>query len=153
MVVHTIHGAPFVIGNDLRSKIYFLYERLLGFLTQRVICVGEVARQEVMAWKVLADEKLTTIYSGIDFSSYVPRQTVLEMKQKLGLQEAWPIVGCIGRLTEQKAQQYLVEAIALLKPVSIRKSNCCSSGEGELRPSFRKTNPELGHSSQCMPAR
>lgn len=150
MVVHTIHGAPFVIGNDLRSKVYFLYERLLGYLTQRVICVGEVLRQEVMAWKVLPAEKLTTIYSGIDFSSCVPRQTVVEMKQKLGLEEAWPIVGCVGRLTEQKAQQYLVEAIALLKP-KYPEIKLMLVGDGELRPLLEKRIQELGHSSNvCL---
>jgi glycosyltransferase involved in cell wall biosynthesis len=116
VIVHTIHGVPFRInGNDFKSRFYIVYERFLGLITHSLVCVGEVLRQEISAWKIAPAEKLTTIYSGIEFACCTPRHTADETKQKLGLETAWPIVGCVGRLSEQKAQEYLVEAMALLR--------------------------------------
>jgi glycosyltransferase involved in cell wall biosynthesis len=132
IVVHTIHGAPFVLGKDLRSRIYFFYERFIGHLTRRVVCVGEVLRREVAGWHVLPEHKLKTIYSGLELSAYATQCTADEMKQKLGTDRAWPIIGCIGRLSEQKAQSDLVEAIALVKP-KYPEIKLLLVGDGELR--------------------
>jgi glycosyltransferase involved in cell wall biosynthesis len=141
-IVHTIHGAPFVLGNDLRSRIYFFYERFIGYLTCRVVCVGEVLRREVAGWKVLPEHKLTTIYSGIELSAYAPQCSADAMKQKLRADRAWPIVGCIGRLSEQKAQSDLVEAIALLKP-KYPEILLLLAGDGELRSQLEQQISKL----------
>jgi glycosyltransferase involved in cell wall biosynthesis len=133
VIIHTIHGVPFVIGDDLRSRIYRSYERLVGYVTKKVVCVGEVLKQEVLDWKVRLDQKLVTIYSGIEFSSYVPRRPAAEIKQELGIQECWPIIGSVGRLTECKAQHYLLEAVALLT-TKYPHLKLLFVGEGELRP-------------------
>lgn len=146
VIVHTIHGVPFVISNDLRSKVYFFYERLAGYITRRVVCVGEVLRQEVMSWKVLLDKQLITIYSGIEFSSYVPRRSALEMKKDLGLEGCWPIIGSVGRLTECKAQKYLIEAAGRLT-TEYPHLRLLFVGEGELRPFLEQRIRELGLSN------
>jgi glycosyltransferase involved in cell wall biosynthesis len=142
VIIHTIHGVPFQIGDNLHSRSYIALERLLGHLTNRMVCVGEVLRQEVSAWKMAPDEKLVTIYSGIDFSSYAPTHTPPETKRKLEMEGYWPIVGCIGRLSEQKAQDYLVEAVALLK-CKYRRIHLLLVGEGSLRSRLEKQIADL----------
>lgn len=137
VIIHTLHGVPFKIERDFKSKFYIGYERFLGFITHCFVCVGDVLRQEISAWKIAPDEKLTTIYSGIDFSAYMPRHTTLETKEKLGLEEGWPIVGCVGRLSEQKAQNYLIEAVALLTE-KYPQIKLLLIGEGGLRSSLEK---------------
>lgn len=146
MIIHTLHGVPFRINGDFKSRFYIVYERTLGLITRCFVCVGEVLRQEISAWKIAPEKKLTTIYSGIDFSSYVPRHTAFETKQKLGAERAWPIVGCIGRLSEQKAQNYLVEAVALLMD-KFPQIKLLLVGEGELRSVLEKQIQDLGLSS------
>jgi glycosyltransferase involved in cell wall biosynthesis len=146
VIIHTVHGVPFEINGDMRSRIYIVLERLVGRVTDRLVCVGEVLRQEVSFWKIVPNEKLITIYSGIDFSLYDPKRTAGEIKGELGLESSWPIVGSVGRLSEQKAQYYLIEAIALLKP-TYPKIKLLLVGEGELRPHLEKRIQELDLSS------
>ncbi|HEX2228739.1 MAG TPA: glycosyltransferase family 4 protein [Candidatus Binatia bacterium] len=115
VVIHTLHGVPYKINGDLKSRFYVIFEWLLGALTHCFVCVGEVLRQEISAWRIAPGEKLTTIHSGIDFSAYVPRRAAPQVKEELEVGAAWPIVGSIGRLSEQKAQHFLIEAVASLK--------------------------------------
>jgi glycosyltransferase involved in cell wall biosynthesis len=148
-IIHTFHSVPFEINGNLKSKFYIVLERLVGSFTHTLACVGEVLRQQIAAWKIAPDEKLVTIYSGIDFARYVPAYPPREMKQQLGLEEAWPIVGCIGRLCEQKAQQYLVESIAFLRE-HYPQIRLLLVGEGELRSLLEQRIQELGLSSQVF---
>lgn len=150
VIIHTLHGVPFRINGDFKSRFYIIYERLLGLITRCFVCVGEVLRQEISAWKIAPEKKLTTIYSGIDFSSYAPQQPAFETKQTLGAESAWPIVGCIGRLSEQKAQHYLVEAVALLTQ-KYPHIKLLLVGEGGLRCFLEKQIQDLGLSSNvCL---
>jgi glycosyltransferase involved in cell wall biosynthesis len=131
-IVHTIHGVPFEMNGNYKSRCYINAERLMGMVTHCVICVGDVLRQEVASWKMVPREKLCTIYSGIDLGEYAPQLSAAQMKQELKLENAWPIVGCIGRLSEQKAQHYLVDAIAHLT-AKYPRIKLILVGEGELR--------------------
>lgn len=115
VVVHTIHGVPFEIDGRPRARAYLAYERLLAPVTRRVVCVGEILRQEVAAWGVIPPAKLTTVYSGIDFDAYAPATPAAEVKRRLGLAAARPVVGTVGRLTACKAQADLVDAFARLR--------------------------------------
>ncbi len=146
VIIHTLHGVPFRITGDFKSRFYIAYERLLGLITHCFICVGEVLRQEIAAWKIAPKQKLVTVYSGIDFSAYGPQRTPLETKHALGLESAWPIVGCIGRLSEQKAQHYLLEAVAL-SGSKYPRIKLVLVGEGELRPVLEERIRELRLSS------
>ena len=148
-IIHTFHSVPFEMNGDLKSKCYIALERLIGSFTDSLACVGEVLRQQIAAWKIAPEEKLVTIYSGIDFACYVPTYPPREMKQQLGLEEAWPIVGCIGRLCEQKAQQYLVESIAFLRE-RYPQIRLLLVGEGGLKPLLEQRIQELGLSSQVF---
>jgi glycosyltransferase involved in cell wall biosynthesis len=146
LIVHTLHGVPFRITDDFKSRFYIVYERTLGLITDCFVCVGEVLRQEISAWKIAPERKLITIYSGIEFPSYAPKKSVLVTKQSLGVERAGPIIGCIGRLSEQKAQEYLVEAVALLAP-KYPAIKLLLVGEGGLRPQLEKQIVELGVSA------
>jgi len=114
IVVHTFHGVPFRMQRDTRTFAYSAVERLAALVTHRVVCVGEAFRQELAGWGVAPPHKLVTIYSGIDFSSCRPRRPAAELKRDLGLERAWPVIGSVGRLTQQKAQYDLIDAVALL---------------------------------------
>jgi len=146
VIVHTFHSIPFEMNGNLRSRLYIATERFVSSVTHRAACVGEAFRQEFLDWKIVPAEKLITIYSGIDFSSYVAKRPVLDVKRHLGVEGAWPILGCIGRLSEQKAQQYLVEAVALLidKYPHIK---LLLVGEGNLRSRLERQIEDLGLSS------
>jgi glycosyltransferase involved in cell wall biosynthesis len=132
-IVHTFHSVPFEMNGQLGAKVYIALERLVGLFTHDLACVGDVLRQQIAAWQIAPEKKLVTIHSGIDFACYVPQFTPIEMKRRLGVEGAWPIVGSIGRLCEQKAQNYLVESIVLLRE-QYPNAHLLLVGEGDLRP-------------------
>lgn len=115
VIIHTFHGVLLEMDGSLASRLYIAVERLVGRITHCFICVGEIVRQEILTWQLAPDDRFVTIYSGIEFSTYVPKRTVVETKRELGIEEAWPIVGSIGHLVEAKAQHYLIEATARLR--------------------------------------
>ena len=143
VIVHTFHSIPFEMNGNLRSRLYIAVEQLVGSVTHRAACVGEAFRQEFLHWQIVPPEKLITIYSGIDFSSYVARRPVIDVKRQLGLEDACPILGCIGRLSEQKAQHYLIEAVALLKDKH-PQIKLLLVGEGNLRSRLERQVQNLG---------
>jgi glycosyltransferase involved in cell wall biosynthesis len=148
-IVHTFHSVPFEMNGNLGSQFYIVLERLTGRVTHRLACVGDVLRQQLAAWQVAPAEKLVTIYSGIEFTRYVAEHTPTEMKHQLGLEDAWPIVGSIGRLCDQKAQHYLVEAVALLQ-AQYPRLRLVLVGEGGLRPFLERRIRELGLSPHVL---
>ncbi len=148
-IVHTIHGVPFEMNGSYRSRFYINLERLIGSMTDCIICVGDVLRQEVATWKMVPSEKLCTIYSGIDLAAYVPQRSAAQMKQELGLEGVWPIVGCIGRLSEQKAQYHLVNAISYLTG-KYPQIKLILVGNGELRAQLESQVRDKSLSSHVL---
>lgn len=143
IIVHTVHGVPFRIDGRLRSKVFIGLERWVARLTDCVVCVGEAVRREFLAWGIVPKEKLVTIYSGLEFDSYVPTCAPPEARKRFGVEGAWPVVGCIGRLSEAKSQFYLVEAINLLKD-KYPNIKLLVVGEGELRPVLERQIRRFG---------
>lgn len=148
-IVHTFHSVPFEMNGNLGSRFYIALERLTGRVTHALACVGDVLRQQLAAWKVAPAEKLVTIYSGIEFTHYVAERTPAEMKRQLDLDDAWPIVGSVGRLCAQKAQHYLVEAVALLRE-QYPRLRLLLVGEGELRALLEQRVRELDLSPHVL---
>jgi glycosyltransferase involved in cell wall biosynthesis len=103
----------------------------------------------MLAWKIVSDKRSVTIYSGIDFASYISKRKPSEMKRMLGLDTGWPIVGSVGRLSEQKAQHYLVEGIGLLKN-NYPNIKLVLVGEGILRARLEKQIQDLGLSFNVL---
>jgi glycosyltransferase involved in cell wall biosynthesis len=143
VIVHTIHGAPFELARDARTRVFLTLERLAARVTHRLVCVGETFRRHVAGWGIAPEDKLITIYSGVDFGAHVPRRAVAETKRALGLEDAWPIVGCVGRLTEAKALHYLIEAVAGLRH-KYPRLRLLLVGDGPLRPALQAVSQRLG---------
>lgn len=143
VIVHTFHGVLLEMDGSLGSRLYIAAERLVGRLTHCFICVGEVVRQEILTWRLAPDERFVTIYSGIEFSSYVPKRTVPDTKHGLGMEEAWPIVGSIGHLLEAKAQHDLIEAVRLLRE-KYPQMKLLIVGEGNRRSALERQIRENG---------
>ncbi len=114
----TVHGpeefdrAP---GLGLRSKARF---------AKAIVAISEFGRGQLMRWTDQADwHKLRIVHCGLD-AQFLSQPTTPPGDR--------PVVVCVGRLVEQKAQLVLVEAAAILKkrgvPIEVRLI-----GDGEMR--------------------
>lgn len=123
IVVHTFHAFGWQVAQTqdtsvqrhylqfLKEQFFVAVERYGAAISDGLIAVADLNKQEAIERKVVPPEKIVTIYSGIDlerFSTCTKDRN--ELCQSLGLDPDRPIVGMIGRLSTQKAPLDFVKA-------------------------------------------
>ncbi|MDY6989131.1 MAG: glycosyltransferase family 4 protein [Thermodesulfobacteriota bacterium] len=112
-IVHTPHGHVFY-GHfgPLASKLFLVIERLMATITDRMVALTEVEKEDYMAFSVCSRKKLHTIHSGVDIAPYVGAHVQVEDKKRaLGLDPNALVVGTVGWLLPIKGPMYLLRAM------------------------------------------
>ena len=104
-VVYTPHGFG-------RSRLAVTAERMLRGRADRVIAVSGSERDFALAHKLTRDEQVVVIPNGIELLPPVAPRDAL--RARLGLTGGAPLVGCVGRLTWQKAPEVFVAACGIV---------------------------------------
>ncbi len=98
----------------LRSTKHRLAYKLINVLSDRVLAVSrEVSRFCVEQDGVRAD-KVLTIYNGVDLTSVDRADEGFDLRQKLGLGRASPIVVAVANIRRIKALDVFIQAAAIL---------------------------------------
>ncbi|GJL65082.1 MAG: glycosyl transferase [Nitrospirales bacterium] len=145
IVVHTPHGHVFYghFGNVL-SWVFKIIERLFARGTSKIIALTEAEKHEHLQCHVGRADQFRSVFSGIDVTQYraasVARQN---SPHRFGCSVNAMVVGSVGWLTSIKGHQYLIEAIAKLKP-RYPQLHCLIVGSGPLREELSKL--AAGHS-------
>lgn len=128
VIIHTYHAFGWQVvkssqgsawrnqlAASLKEQIYVAIERYGASISDALISVAELNKQEVIERKVAPPEKISTIYSGIDLERFSTcSEDRNEICHRLGLDPTLPIVGMIGRLSTQKAPLDFVKAAKLV---------------------------------------
>ncbi|PRW62855.1 glycosyltransferase family 1 protein [Actinopolyspora mortivallis] len=134
-VVHTYHGFPFhPFQPGFVRESYVRIERLLGPLTDTVLCVGKSVTAEAVERGLVPPGRARTV--GVPVSREVPcadAVTRARARRELGVAEHGLLVGAVGRLTYQKAPEHFVTALRLLS--ERHEVRGVWVGDGELRGS------------------
>jgi len=114
----------------------FLFRRVVT----KLLCNSEHTRRMVLSEnpRLIPYERTFVVFNGLDLAAFdslpvnplVPRQAVNV------------VIGCAGRLTEQKGHVYLLEAAALLRERGVN-ATFLLAGSGELEDSLRSRVAEL----------
>jgi glycosyltransferase involved in cell wall biosynthesis len=114
-VIHTEHGNHLkqITSWLKRLKARWLF-RHAGRRAARFCCVSAEIAETVQAAGVDA-RKIIVVANGIDTDATSPEAEVSELRQRLGLLPGARVIGTVGRLTEIKRQDLLIEAFARLK--------------------------------------
>jgi glycosyltransferase involved in cell wall biosynthesis len=143
-IVHTFHGVPFDTRTvNWKTRLCFFAERLACLFCHRLVTVGEVLRDELIAHNVATPEKIVTIRSGVDFSRLGPYMGEGSVRLRLGVPANVPVIGFVGRLVEQKAPEVLLRAFALVR-ARVPSSHLIYVGEGPLRDELVRAAGALG---------
>ncbi len=122
LIVHTLHllswqdsgGRPASrrqqLTGRLVSRTYLALERHAARRSDMIVTVCEQNRDEVLAAKIASPDKVTTVYSGIDYERFDVVPDRGGTCAALGLDPERPIVAMIGRLSPQKAPLDFVAA-------------------------------------------
>ena len=139
IIVHTPHGHVF-FGHfgPLASRFFLVVERLMAFITDRMVALTEGERNDYIALSVCHPGKLVTIHSGVEIDRYMAVQVnIQEKKRSLGLNPKGLVVGTVGWLLPIKGPMYLLKAMARVWQ-SHPETSLVFVGKGDLEKELRE---------------
>ena len=151
VIIHTPHGHVFY-GHfgPLVSKCFLFTERVMAFLTDRMVALTETEKNDYMVLSVFKPEKIDTIHSGVDVDQYMNVQiNIAEKKRGLGLNSKGLVVGTVGWLLPIKGPMHLLKAMRYVW------ENCPEAclifvGKGDLEKGLQEEAHRMGVSDQVV---
>jgi glycosyltransferase involved in cell wall biosynthesis len=137
-VVRTVQKRPWhLFSSALKKWFYVMIERYAASLSDALITVCELNKQEAIDLKLAPPQKFTTIYSGIDLNRFKVKQHPYKIRIDLGIPPNIPVIGTIGRLSVQKAP---LDFVAAARLVLQQKPNAqfVMVGDGPLAAQVRR---------------
>lgn len=134
VVVHTIHGFPFHdFMSPLKRHFYITLERSLRTFADFYITVCELNRTQAIELNLVHPENSQTVYSGISFAKLDRPSDPKTTRQQLNIPDGWQTIVMVGRLDQQKAPHYLIDAFSKVQQ-QCPKTLLLLVGDGELQP-------------------
>ncbi len=144
-VIHSPHGHDFYgYFGPLASRLVVLAERFAALFCDRIHCLTELEKKDMISFKVCPAAKCEVIYSGVEIDALRPSQSVLDRIR--GVSAACQkqfCVGVIGRLEPIKGVRYFIDAAQIVaKKISSIKFFVV--GDGALRSELEKYAADKG---------
>jgi glycosyltransferase involved in cell wall biosynthesis len=117
-LLHILYRIPYIITchlwskETLRFRFYIFLERIAMRFAQHVVAVSHPIADDIRQWK-MNRTNVMVINNGIDIERYADKKDdveLLSLRKELGLKQGSRLVGTIGRLVHQKAQQFFIES-------------------------------------------
>ena len=127
----------------LMSKIAITLERVVAYLTSKIMVFTELEKRDLIAFKVTTPDKIIVINSGLELENY--RRSGVDVQSKkneLQIEEDISVVGVIGRLEPVKGHEYLIEAARMVAE-ELPKVKFLIVGDGSLRNDLESQCEEL----------
>ena len=103
-VLYSPHCFAFHAGAPpWRNLITSSLENFASYFTTRIITVAEGERELARQYHVGGDDQFAVIHTGIDPTPYRQPVNKARLKESLGIPVSSPVVGSVGRLSEQKS--------------------------------------------------
>lgn len=127
--VHTFHGHLLHGYFDSRKvKLVVLLEKALGMFTYKLIAIGNVVKRDLLDAGIGNENKFEVIYPGLQDLDLYPR---IEAKERLGLDLTKNYIVFVGRLTQIKRPDRLIE-LARYIAHEYRSAHLLIAGAGEM---------------------
>jgi len=88
-----------------------ILNNLLGRISDKVVAVSGAVKDDIMAYDGLSPNKITVLYNGVEEGRFAGVDGA-GARIAFGIPADAAVVGTVGRLTHQKGQKYLVEAMS-----------------------------------------
>jgi glycosyltransferase involved in cell wall biosynthesis len=137
-IVASVHNV-YTQDKKLHRRII---NRFLSGFTDRVVAVSETVKRDIVKYDGLRADKVTVIYNGIDAQRFF-NISGNSIRANLGIPLEAHVVGTVGRLTIQKGQRYLIDAVAMLKE-KFPQIALLIVGDGPMRDDLQNRAKTLG---------
>jgi len=148
-------GAALVLHEhfaDPRMPAYQgLADRMLARFTDRAIAVSGSTRDFLVRERHVPAKRVRLIWNGAPLAEFAPvtLATALATRRELGLPANAPVVGSIGRLSEQKGHRHLLDAAARVLPRR-KDTRFLIVGDGDQMGPLRQQADTLGIASSVV---
>ncbi len=147
-IVSTVHNSiqdyPVHRG---RRWLYATALRLTVPLADRIICVSDGTRRELLQECPEAADRACTVYNGVDLNSFPPASHAAAVRAAFA-NASGPVLLTVASLIERKGHRYLLEALPNLVKEWPALS-CLFVGEGDSRESLQDLAKRLGVEQAC----
>lgn len=145
VVVHTVHGWSFHdYMPPVSRQVYQLLERMLARISQALVVVCARDQAKGLEAGIGREEQYRLIRSAIPLDEFspgiYPRD---EVRRELGLKESAPVVGCVGRFSDQKNPLDWIRAAGLVAR-DCPQAQFLLVGDGPLRSQVETAALEQG---------
>jgi glycosyltransferase involved in cell wall biosynthesis len=122
-----------------------LADLALRRLTHRAIAVSASTRDFLVRRRHVPADIVRLIWNGAPLDEFapLPRAVALETRHALGLDDDALVIGCVGRLSEQKGHRYLLDALPAVFAKEPR-ARLLLVGDGDQETALREQARALG---------
>jgi glycosyltransferase involved in cell wall biosynthesis len=120
-VIYNAHGWAFNMRVHKRARWFYRFvETRLTSFCKRVICISNFEGESALKYHVVNEKKLRVIFNGVEIDEI--RKNIKNSRvtrEQFGIPEGVPIIGMVGRISEQKAPDTFIrmaEKISLKLP-------------------------------------
>lgn len=136
VIVHTFHGNVFKgYFSPTVTKALVFTERFLAKLSDQIVAISEIQKQELAEqFNIAPERKITVIPLGFNLQKFAPdpeKRSQLRMQWEVASDEV--AIGIVGRLTSIKNHTLFIDAALLAISQSEKKFKFFIVGDGELR--------------------
>jgi glycosyltransferase involved in cell wall biosynthesis len=129
-LIHTFHFGNYPNREPEMAK----FEKLFWRVPDLLVSVAEKQRKDIYEYYKIPQNRITTVWNGVDIVKLDRKVEVLEQYKS----EGKIIIGCVNTLIEQKGMFDLIEVCNLLKSKLPHKFVFVIAGDGPLRPEIEK---------------
>lgn len=106
LIISTVHNQEQYLNNPI---IGFLERWIIAPIDDTIIVVSDAVKRFLIKTSGIPQEKIKKVYYGINPADIKIDKTK-NIRDELGIGKDAPLIGCIGRLVEQKGHKYLIQA-------------------------------------------
>ncbi len=112
----TVHGWSLLNSNSkLVKAMYWTIEKLLGYITKKIVCVCEQDRLQGIQMKIARKDKFITIYNGIE-ERYSTLSDELSYKLALNIEPEYRCLQFTNKDTKKKDSSIIIGTVGRLAP-------------------------------------
>jgi glycosyltransferase involved in cell wall biosynthesis len=137
-IVASVHNV-YTIDRKLHRR---MINRFLARFTDKVVAVSEIVKKDILKYDGLREDKVMVIYNGIDTDRFL-NSDGNAIQAEFSIPSDTLVIGTIGRLTFQKGQKYLIEAVSKIKE-KFPRIMLLIVGDGPMKDGLRNYAKTLG---------
>ncbi len=113
IIIHKPHGHIFDgYFGWFKSNLFIHLERLTGLITDRIITLTQIGKEQHIKYRIAKTDKFVPMYSAIEIEQFSNFQAdIMGQKERLNIPLGVPVIGTVSRLEPIKGNRYFIGSI------------------------------------------